>query len=87
VEYGGVHLGEATLPGMFSAQGAGGHYIVDAPSVGLVVVNQFRNEPAAYDAQSVLQAAQDKHAIFDDQFDHLLKMVLDAKSGRSSASE
>jgi hypothetical protein len=82
VEYGGVHLGEATLPGMFSAQGAGGHYIVDAPSIGLVVVNQYENEPAAYDAQSVLLAAQDKHAIFDEQFDRLLKMVLDAKSAR-----
>lgn len=80
VEYGGVHLGEATLPGMFSAQGAGGHYIVDAPSIGLVVVNQYDNEPVAYDAKGVLLAAQDKHAIFDDQFDHLMKMILDAKS-------
>ena len=80
VEYGGVHLGEATLPGMFSAQGAGGHYIVDAPSIGLVVVNQYENEPVAYDTKSVLLAAQDKHAIFDDQFDHLMKMILDAKS-------
>ncbi|MDQ2832855.1 MAG: beta-lactamase family protein [Acidobacteriota bacterium] len=80
VEYGGVHLGEATLPGMFSAQGAGGHYIVDAPSLGLVVVNQYDNEPVTYDARGVLLAAQDKHAIFDDQFDHLMKMLLEANS-------
>ena len=79
VEYGGIHLGEATLPGMFSAQGAGGHYIVDAPSVGLVFVNQYNNEPVAYDANNVLLAAQDKHAIFDDQFNHLMKMILDAR--------
>jgi CubicO group peptidase (beta-lactamase class C family) len=43
VEYGGVHLGEATIPGMYSAQGAGGHYILDLPSLDLVMVNQYDN--------------------------------------------
>jgi hypothetical protein len=80
VEYGGVHLGEATVPGMFSAQGAGGHYIVDVPSRGLVFVNQYENEPAAHDSKSVLLAAQDKHAIFDDQASHLMKMILDSQT-------
>jgi len=80
VEYGGVHLGEATLPGMFSAQGAGGHYILDVPSLNVVIVNQYDNEPAAHDAKSVLLAAQDKHAIFDDQFNHLARLILDANS-------
>lgn len=28
IEYGGVHLGESTIPGMYSAQGAGGHLIL-----------------------------------------------------------
>ena len=79
VEYGCIHLGEATVPGMFSAQGAGGHYIVDVPKRGLVVVNQYANEPAAHDDKDVLLAAQDKHAIFDEQFNKLLKSVLDAK--------
>jgi hypothetical protein len=80
VESGGVHLGEATVPGMFSAQGAGGHYILDVPSLNLVIVNQYDNEPLAHDAKSVLLAAQDKHAIFDDQFNHLARLILDADS-------
>lgn len=86
VEYGGVHLGEATVPGMFSAQGAGGHYIVDVPSLGLVVVNQYENEPGAHDSKSVLLAAQDKHAIFDDQADHLMKMLIDSRAGTLAES-
>ena len=79
VEFGGVHLGEATVPGMFSAQGAGGHYILDVPSLDLVIVNQYDNEPSSHDAKTVLLAAQDKHAIFDDQFNHLVKSILDAR--------
>ncbi len=80
VEFGGVHLGEATVPGMFSAQGAGGHYILDVPSLDLVIVNQYDNEPSSHDAKTVLLAAQDKHAIFDDQFNHLVKSILDARN-------
>jgi CubicO group peptidase (beta-lactamase class C family) len=79
VEYGGVHLGEATLPGMYSAQGAGGHYILVIPSLSLVIVNQFNNEPDGYDPKSVLAAAQNHHAIFDDQFAHLVKLILNAR--------
>lgn len=86
VEYGGVHLGEATVPGMFSAQGAGGHYIVDVPNRGVVIVNQYENEPTAHDSRSVLFAAQDKHAIFDDQANHLMKMLLDSQAGTASHS-
>lgn len=82
VEYGGVHLGEATMPGMFSAQGAGGHYILDVPSLNLVIVNQYENEPSAHDAKTVLLAAQDKHAIFDDQFNHLVKTILDSRTAQ-----
>jgi CubicO group peptidase (beta-lactamase class C family) len=86
VEYGGVHLGEATLPGMYSAQGAGGHYILVIPSLGLVVVNQFNNEPDGHDPKSVLAAALNHHAIFDDQFAHLVKFILDARlTGHDSA--
>jgi len=80
VEYGGVHLGEATLPGMYSAQGAGGHYILNVPSLNTVIVNQYENEPKSGDVKDVLLAAQDKHAIFDDQFNHLAKMILDART-------
>lgn len=87
VEYGGVHLGEATLPGMYSAQGAGGHYILVVPTLGLLIVNQFNNEPDGHDPKSVLAAAQNHHAIFDDQFAHLVKLILDARlGGHDSAS-
>jgi CubicO group peptidase (beta-lactamase class C family) len=79
VEFGGVHMGEATLPGMYSAQGAGGHYILIIPTLNMVVVNQFDNEPKAHDPKSVLAAAQNRHAIFDDDFHHLLKRILDAR--------
>jgi len=74
-----VHLGEATLPGMYSAQGAGGHYILVIPSLSLVIVNQFNNEPDGHDPKSVLAAAQNHHAIFDDQFAHLVKLILNAR--------
>jgi CubicO group peptidase (beta-lactamase class C family) len=79
VEYGGVHLGEATLPGMYSAQGAGGHIILVVPSRNLVIVNRYDNEPQARDPKSVLLAAQDHHAIFDDDLAHLVKLILDAQ--------
>jgi CubicO group peptidase (beta-lactamase class C family) len=79
VEYGGVHMGEATLPGMFSAQGAGGHYILIIPTLNMVVINQFNNEPQAHDPKSVLSAAQNHKAMFDDDFYHLMKRILDAR--------
>lgn len=78
VEYGGVHLGDAALPGTYSAQGAGGHVILVVPALNVVVVNQFDNEPAAHDPDSVLRAAQDRNAISDDALGHLLKLIFDA---------
>jgi hypothetical protein len=32
----------------------------------------------ARDPKSVSQAAQDKHAVFDEQFAHLVKLILEA---------
>jgi CubicO group peptidase (beta-lactamase class C family) len=79
VEYGGVHLaGGATLPGMYSAQGAGGHYILIVPSLDLVIVHRFDNEPQHREIKAVLYAAQ-KEGIYDDEFGHLVKLILDAK--------
>jgi len=80
VEYGGVHLGEAALPGTYSAQGAGGHVILVVPALNAIVVNQFDNEPAAHDPDSVLRAAQSRNAISDDELGHLVKLILDAGS-------
>jgi hypothetical protein len=78
VEYGGVHLAEATLPGMYSAQGTGVHFIFVVLSPNLVIVNQYNNEPEDHAPKSALQAAQ--HAVFDEQFAHLVKLVFDART-------
>ena len=81
VEYGGVHLREGTLPGRYSAQGAGGHFILIVPSLYLVIVNRFDNEPRREDYKAVLQAAQGG-GIYTDQFGHLVKLILDARTAR-----
>ena len=80
VEYGGVHIPEATLPGMYSAQGAGGHYILVIPRLNTVIVNQFDNEPEAHDSASVLNAAKNPHQVFNVQFGHLVKLILSAQT-------
>lgn len=78
VEYGGVHLAGATLPGMYSARGAGGHYILIVPSLDLVIVHRFYNEPLHRDTKSILDTFQ-IDGIYDDQFGHLVKLILDAR--------
>jgi len=81
VEKGGVLLeGGSTLPGMYAAEGAGGHYILIVPSLDAVIVYQFDNEPKNKDTPSVLYAAQ-KQGIYDDQFGKLVKLIIDAKPG------
>ena len=81
VEYGGAHLLEGTLPGMYSAQGAGGHIILIVPSLNAVLVNQFDNEPATHDPDTVKRAAQSRQAMNGGQLDHLMKLILDAVEG------
>jgi hypothetical protein len=49
------------------------------PSLSLVIVNQFKNEPDGHDPKSVLAAAQNHHAIFDDQFARLVKLSFNAR--------
>jgi CubicO group peptidase (beta-lactamase class C family) len=79
VEYGGIHIPEATLPGMYSAQGAGGHYILVIPSQNIVIVNQFDNEPTEHTSDSVLKAAQNPHQMWDTQFGHMVKLILNSE--------
>ena len=67
------------MPGMYSAQGAGGHYILIVPSLDLVIVYRFDNEPRQREIKAVLFAAQ-KEGIYDDQFGHLVKLILDSRS-------
>ena len=80
VEYGGIHIAESTLPGMYSAQGAGGHFLLIVPSLDLVIVHRVNNEPPARDAKTVIDAAQHP-VVGDDQFGHLVKLILDSHLG------
>jgi CubicO group peptidase (beta-lactamase class C family) len=79
VEYGGVHFPEATLPGMFSARGANGHYILVIPTLDLVIVTRTDTDPPARDAKTLTEWA-DKGVLTKAQFGHLVKLILDARN-------
>jgi CubicO group peptidase (beta-lactamase class C family) len=55
VEYGGVHFPEVSIPGMFSARGVGGHYLLIIPSLDLVIVHRVDNEPSVKDSKTVAE--------------------------------
>ena len=78
VEYDGVHLPEATLPGMYSARGATGHYLLVVPSKDLVIVHRVDTNPPAWDAKSVADTAN-REVVSKAQFGHLVKLILDAQ--------
>jgi CubicO group peptidase (beta-lactamase class C family) len=79
VEYGGVHFPEATLPGMFSARGAGGHYVLVVPSLDLIIVHRTDNEPPIKDSKTVADIAN--HPVVQNpQFGHLVRLILDAQT-------
>jgi CubicO group peptidase (beta-lactamase class C family) len=80
VEYGGVHFPESTLPGMFSARGAGGHYLLVVPTLDLVIVNRVDNDPPVRDSRTVAETA-DRTLVSKAQFGHLAKLILDARTG------
>jgi CubicO group peptidase (beta-lactamase class C family) len=78
VEHDGALLGPATLPGMFEASGAGGHYILIVPSLDMVIVHQYNNEPKSKSTQDAVVAA-DGPGMHGD-FGHLVKLILDAQA-------
>jgi CubicO group peptidase (beta-lactamase class C family) len=78
VEYQGHLMGPATLPGMFAAEGAGGHYVLVIPSLDMVIVHRFNNEPQHHDVTSLIEATR-IHGVYDDQFDKLLQLILEAQ--------
>lgn len=80
VEYGGVHFPEVSIPGMFSARGAGGHYLLVIPSLDLVIVHRVDNEPPVKDSKTVAEVA-DRDVVTKAQFGHLVKLILDARTG------
>jgi CubicO group peptidase (beta-lactamase class C family) len=79
VEYASVHLPEATLPGMYSARGATGHYLLVVPSKDLVIVHRVDTNPPAWDAASVNETASHE-VVSKDQFGHLVRLILDAET-------
>jgi CubicO group peptidase (beta-lactamase class C family) len=56
VEYGNVHFPEATLPGMFSARGAGGHYLLIIPTLDLIIVHRTDTDPPVKDGGCIVGA-------------------------------
>jgi CubicO group peptidase (beta-lactamase class C family) len=80
VEYGGVHtFPEASLPSMFSARGAGGHYLLVIPSLDLVIVHRTNNDPPVKDARTAAERA-DREIVSTAQFGHLVRLILDAQT-------
>jgi len=82
VDYGGVHFPEVSVPDIFSARGAGAHYIFIIPTLDLVIVHRTDNDPPVRDAKTIAEIAN-RGSISTDrtEFGHLLKLILDAQSG------
>jgi CubicO group peptidase (beta-lactamase class C family) len=82
VEYGGKHLPEATVPGMYSARGAGGHYVLIVPSLDLVIVHRVDNDAPTKDIKSVSEQGL-KPLVTNEMFGHLVKLILEARTARN----
>ena len=78
VEYGGIHFPEVSIPGMFSARGVGGHYLLIIPSLDLVIVHRVDNEPSVKDSKTVAEMT-DREFVSKAQFGHLARLILDAQ--------
>jgi len=82
VDYGGVHFPEVSLPGIFSARGAGAHFLFILPTLDLVIVHRTDNEPPVKDAKTIEEMANSGSIAADRaQFGHLMKLILDAQTG------
>jgi CubicO group peptidase (beta-lactamase class C family) len=79
VEYGGKHFPEATLPGMYSARGAGGHYVLIVPSLDLVIIHRVDNDAPAKDVRSVLEQGL-RPLVTNATFGHLVRLILAART-------
>jgi CubicO group peptidase (beta-lactamase class C family) len=82
VDYGGAHFPEVSLPGVYSARGAGAHYLFIIPTLDLVIVHRTDNDPPVKDTKTVEEIAS-RGSISEDraQFGHLMKLILDAQTG------
>jgi CubicO group peptidase (beta-lactamase class C family) len=78
VEYGGKHFPEASLPGMYSARGAGGHYLLVVPTLDLVIVHRVDNDPPVKDSKTAAEVAQ-RPLVNNAMFGHLVRLILEAQ--------
>ena len=81
IDYGGVHFPEVSLPGIYSARGAGAHYLFVIPTLDLVVVHRTDNDPPVRDAKTISEISN-RGSVSEDraQFGHLLRLILDAQN-------
>jgi CubicO group peptidase (beta-lactamase class C family) len=81
VDYGGVHFPEVSLPGTYSARGAGAHYVLIIPALDMVIVHRRDNDPPIRDAKTIAEISN-RGSISEDraQFGHLAKLILDAQT-------
>jgi CubicO group peptidase (beta-lactamase class C family) len=82
VDYGGIHFPEVSFPGTFSARGAGAHYILVIPALDIVIVHRTDNDPPVKDAKTIAEFAN-RSSVAEGraQFGHLVKLILDARTG------
>jgi CubicO group peptidase (beta-lactamase class C family) len=82
VDYGGIHFPEVSLPGIYSARGAGAHYLFVIPTLDLVVIHRTDNDPPVRDAKTITEIAN-RGSVSEDrvEFGHLLRLILDARTG------
>jgi hypothetical protein len=63
---------------MYSARGAGGHYILVVPSLDLVIVHRVDNDAPNKDVKSVIEQGL-RPLVNSASFGHLVKLILEAK--------
>lgn len=81
IDYGDVHFPEVSLPGIYSARGAGAHYLFVIPTLDLVIVHRTDNDPPVRDARTIAEISN-RGSVGEDreQFGHLLRLILDAQN-------
>lgn len=81
IDYGGVHFPEVSLPGIYSARGAGAHYLFVIPTLDLVIVHRTDNDPPVRDAKTIAEMSN-RGSVSEDraQFGHLLRLILNAQT-------
>jgi CubicO group peptidase (beta-lactamase class C family) len=82
VDFGGVHFPEVAVPGIYSARGAGAHYLFILPTLDLVIVHRTDNDPPVRDAKTIAEISN-RGSVSQDraEFGYLLRLILEAQTG------